>query len=156
MGSDKQIQFMTINLGFSCYSILSVWPCLLAAWSMMCWVTRSPLLDIILEVDSSLMTFCFWKLKSLPVVWFYSITWFCFSCPHLSGSRERFGEMHARLWWEENRARIQEQYLWCGSKQTCIIAPAVSMGRSMLPACLCLLHALCSKARTPFLCLSTN
>ncbi|PHU15033.1 Protein Brevis radix-like 1 [Capsicum chinense] len=26
-------------------------------------------------------------------------------------SRERFGEMHARLWWEENRARIQEQYL---------------------------------------------
>lgn len=27
-------------------------------------------------------------------------------------SREKFGEMHARLWWEENRARIQEQYLW--------------------------------------------
>ncbi|XAR49902.1 hypothetical protein NMG60_11004082 [Bertholletia excelsa] len=26
-------------------------------------------------------------------------------------SRERFGEMQARLWWEENRARIQEQYL---------------------------------------------
>ncbi|KAJ6820313.1 protein Brevis radix-like 1 [Iris pallida] len=26
-------------------------------------------------------------------------------------SRERFGEMHARLWWEENRARINEQYL---------------------------------------------
>ncbi|EEF41016.1 protein Brevis radix-like 2 isoform X2 [Ricinus communis] len=26
-------------------------------------------------------------------------------------SRERFGEMHARLWWDENRARIQEQYL---------------------------------------------
>ncbi|XP_047327599.1 protein Brevis radix-like 3 [Impatiens glandulifera] len=26
-------------------------------------------------------------------------------------SRERFGEMHARLWWEQNRARIQEQYL---------------------------------------------
>ncbi|XP_050234978.1 protein Brevis radix-like 2 [Mercurialis annua] len=26
-------------------------------------------------------------------------------------SREKFGEMHARLWWEENRARIQEQYL---------------------------------------------
>ncbi|XWS20094.1 hypothetical protein CRYUN_Cryun31cG0071600 [Craigia yunnanensis] len=26
-------------------------------------------------------------------------------------SRERFGEMHARMWWEENRARIQEQYL---------------------------------------------
>ncbi|KAL7180459.1 hypothetical protein ACSBR1_043625 [Camellia fascicularis] len=26
-------------------------------------------------------------------------------------SRERFGEMHARLWWAENRARIQEQYL---------------------------------------------
>ncbi|KAM0952868.1 putative brevis radix (BRX) domain, transcription factor BREVIS RADIX domain-containing protein [Dioscorea sansibarensis] len=26
-------------------------------------------------------------------------------------SRERFGEMHARLWWEENRARIREQYL---------------------------------------------
>ncbi|URE24060.1 protein Brevis radix-like, partial [Musa troglodytarum] len=26
-------------------------------------------------------------------------------------SRERFGEMHARLWWEENRSRIQEQYL---------------------------------------------
>ncbi|KAG5601922.1 hypothetical protein H5410_033292 [Solanum commersonii] len=26
-------------------------------------------------------------------------------------SRERFGEMHARLWWEENRVRIQEQYL---------------------------------------------
>ncbi|XP_052180572.1 protein Brevis radix-like 2 [Diospyros lotus] len=26
-------------------------------------------------------------------------------------SRERFNEMHARSWWEENRARIQEQYL---------------------------------------------
>ncbi|KAK1309265.1 Protein Brevis radix-like 3 [Acorus calamus] len=26
-------------------------------------------------------------------------------------SRERFGEMHARRWWEENRARIHEQYL---------------------------------------------
>ncbi|XP_058227273.1 protein Brevis radix-like 2 [Rhododendron vialii] len=26
-------------------------------------------------------------------------------------SREMFGEMHARIWWEENRARIQEQYL---------------------------------------------
>ncbi|XP_021295047.1 protein Brevis radix-like 2 [Herrania umbratica] len=26
-------------------------------------------------------------------------------------SRDRFGEMHARMWWEENRARIQEQYL---------------------------------------------
>ncbi|KAJ8646931.1 hypothetical protein MRB53_008679 [Persea americana] len=26
-------------------------------------------------------------------------------------SRERFGEMHARVWWEENRARIHEQYL---------------------------------------------
>ncbi|XP_017979256.1 PREDICTED: protein Brevis radix-like 2 isoform X1 [Theobroma cacao] len=26
-------------------------------------------------------------------------------------SRERFGEMHARMWWDENRARIQEQYL---------------------------------------------
>ncbi|XP_057455101.1 protein Brevis radix-like 2 [Lotus japonicus] len=26
-------------------------------------------------------------------------------------SREKFGEVHARLWWEENRARIQEQYL---------------------------------------------
>ncbi|XP_039052990.1 protein Brevis radix-like 2 [Hibiscus syriacus] len=26
-------------------------------------------------------------------------------------SRERFGEMHARMWWEKNRARIQEQYL---------------------------------------------
>lgn len=26
-------------------------------------------------------------------------------------SREKFGEMHARLWWEENRARIREQYL---------------------------------------------
>ncbi|XP_011625293.1 protein Brevis radix-like 4 isoform X1 [Amborella trichopoda] len=26
-------------------------------------------------------------------------------------SRERFGEMHARLWWEENRTRIHEQYL---------------------------------------------
>ncbi|WVZ12457.1 hypothetical protein V8G54_016987 [Vigna mungo] len=25
--------------------------------------------------------------------------------------REKFGEMHARLWWEENRARIHEQYL---------------------------------------------
>ncbi|KAL8128561.1 hypothetical protein V2J09_017716 [Rumex salicifolius] len=25
-------------------------------------------------------------------------------------SREQFGEMHARLWWEENRARIHEQY----------------------------------------------
>ncbi|KAL4283944.1 hypothetical protein GQ457_16G002580 [Hibiscus cannabinus] len=26
-------------------------------------------------------------------------------------SRERFGEMHARLWWEENRARVHKQYL---------------------------------------------
>jgi hypothetical protein len=26
-------------------------------------------------------------------------------------SREKFGEVHARLWWEENRARIHEQYL---------------------------------------------
>ncbi|KAB1996376.1 hypothetical protein E1A91_D13G232000v1 [Gossypium mustelinum] len=26
-------------------------------------------------------------------------------------SREIFGEMHARLWWEENRTRIHEQYL---------------------------------------------
>ncbi|GAU27999.1 hypothetical protein TSUD_373950 [Trifolium subterraneum] len=26
-------------------------------------------------------------------------------------SREKFGEMHARLWWEENRARVHEQYL---------------------------------------------
>lgn len=26
-------------------------------------------------------------------------------------SREKFGEMHARLWWEENRARIHSQYL---------------------------------------------
>lgn len=26
-------------------------------------------------------------------------------------SREKFGEMHARLWWEQNRGRIQEQYL---------------------------------------------
>ncbi|KAJ7951545.1 Brevis radix-like protein [Quillaja saponaria] len=26
-------------------------------------------------------------------------------------SRERFGEMHARLWWGENRGRIHEQYL---------------------------------------------
>ncbi|KAJ1698694.1 hypothetical protein LUZ63_007206 [Rhynchospora breviuscula] len=26
-------------------------------------------------------------------------------------SRERFTEMHARLWWEENRARIHDQYL---------------------------------------------
>ncbi|RXH74769.1 hypothetical protein DVH24_029490 [Malus domestica] len=26
-------------------------------------------------------------------------------------NREKFGEMHARLWWEENRARIHEQYL---------------------------------------------
>lgn len=26
-------------------------------------------------------------------------------------SRERFGEMHARMWWEQNRARIQQQYL---------------------------------------------
>ncbi|MCL7038850.1 hypothetical protein MKW94_019624 [Papaver nudicaule] len=26
-------------------------------------------------------------------------------------SREKFGEMHARVWWEENRSRIREQYL---------------------------------------------
>ncbi|XP_023744407.1 protein Brevis radix-like 4 [Lactuca sativa] len=26
-------------------------------------------------------------------------------------SREKFGEVHARLWWEENRARIHSQYL---------------------------------------------
>ncbi|KAL6979972.1 hypothetical protein U1Q18_021623 [Sarracenia purpurea var. burkii] len=26
-------------------------------------------------------------------------------------SRERFGEVHAKVWWEENRERIQAQYL---------------------------------------------
>uniref|UniRef100_A0A1J3IPS2 Protein Brevis radix-like 3 n=1 Tax=Noccaea caerulescens TaxID=107243 RepID=A0A1J3IPS2_NOCCA len=26
-------------------------------------------------------------------------------------SRDKFGETHARLWWEQNRARIQQQYL---------------------------------------------
>nr|GLL20701.1 protein Brevis radix-like 4 isoform X2 [Ipomoea trifida] len=26
-------------------------------------------------------------------------------------SREKFGEMHAKIWWEENRARIHKQYL---------------------------------------------
>ncbi|KAL6974582.1 Protein Brevis radix-like 4 [Sarracenia purpurea var. burkii] len=26
-------------------------------------------------------------------------------------SREKFGEVHARIWWEENRARIHRQYL---------------------------------------------
>ncbi|XP_076922076.1 protein Brevis radix-like 4 isoform X2 [Bidens hawaiensis] len=26
-------------------------------------------------------------------------------------SREKFGEVHARLWWDENRTRIQKQYL---------------------------------------------
>ncbi|CAI0473259.1 unnamed protein product [Linum tenue] len=26
-------------------------------------------------------------------------------------SREMFGEMQTRVWWEENKARIQEQYL---------------------------------------------
>ncbi|KAL9228519.1 hypothetical protein vseg_004092 [Gypsophila vaccaria] len=26
-------------------------------------------------------------------------------------SREKFGETHAKVWWEENKARIQEQYL---------------------------------------------
>ncbi|KAK2975958.1 hypothetical protein RJ640_012989 [Escallonia rubra] len=26
-------------------------------------------------------------------------------------SREKFGEVHARIWWEENRARIRKQYL---------------------------------------------
>ncbi|XAR67119.1 hypothetical protein NMG60_11013555 [Bertholletia excelsa] len=26
-------------------------------------------------------------------------------------AREKFGEVHARLWWEENRARIHKQYL---------------------------------------------
>ncbi|KAL8035983.1 hypothetical protein ABFX02_12G129900 [Erythranthe guttata] len=26
-------------------------------------------------------------------------------------SREKFGEMHAKVWWEENRARIHKQYL---------------------------------------------
>ncbi|KAI3711968.1 hypothetical protein L1987_70517 [Smallanthus sonchifolius] len=26
-------------------------------------------------------------------------------------SRDKFGEMNARMWWEQNRARIQEQYL---------------------------------------------
>lgn len=26
-------------------------------------------------------------------------------------SREKFGEMNARMWWEQNRGRIQEQYL---------------------------------------------
>lgn len=26
-------------------------------------------------------------------------------------SREKFGEIHAKLWWEENRARIHKQYL---------------------------------------------
>ena len=26
-------------------------------------------------------------------------------------SRERFNEMHARRWWEENRSRVHKQYL---------------------------------------------
>ncbi|KAK9056583.1 hypothetical protein SSX86_023945 [Deinandra increscens subsp. villosa] len=26
-------------------------------------------------------------------------------------SRERFGEMHARMWWKQNKARIEQQYL---------------------------------------------
>nr|XP_043637154.1 protein Brevis radix-like 2 [Erigeron canadensis] len=26
-------------------------------------------------------------------------------------SRDKFGEMHAKIWWEQNRARIQQQYL---------------------------------------------
>ncbi|CDY29916.1 BnaC05g29200D [Brassica napus] len=25
--------------------------------------------------------------------------------------RERFGEVHAKTWWEQNRERIQTQYL---------------------------------------------
>lgn len=29
-------------------------------------------------------------------------------------SREKFGEIHAKLWWEENKARIHKQYLWAG------------------------------------------
>lgn len=27
-------------------------------------------------------------------------------------SREKFGEVNAKLWWEQNRDRIQAQYLW--------------------------------------------
>lgn len=30
-------------------------------------------------------------------------------------SRERFGEVNAKTWWEENRERIQAQYLWLKS-----------------------------------------
>ena len=26
-------------------------------------------------------------------------------------SRERFNEMHVRMWWEENRSRVHKQYL---------------------------------------------
>lgn len=33
----------------------------------------------------------------------FSLTYFC--------SREMFGEVHAKLWWESNRERIQAQYL---------------------------------------------
>ncbi|KAJ0075127.1 hypothetical protein Patl1_33628 [Pistacia atlantica] len=44
-----------------------------------------------------------WVEQDEPGVYIhYQITSWC---------REQFGEMQARIWWEENRARIQEQYL---------------------------------------------
>lgn len=44
--------------------------------------------------------FCIVKLSPKRVHAFY-----------LLDSRERFGEVNAKTWWEENRERIQAQYL---------------------------------------------
>jgi hypothetical protein len=47
---------------------------------------------------------------------------------HMWCSREKFGEMHARLWWEENRARVHEQYLWNLSKDLMLMVLQKSGG----------------------------
>lgn len=49
------------------------------------------------KISSSVLSLCNVNPKSVIL---------CACC-----SRERFGEMHAKLWWEENRERIQTQYL---------------------------------------------
>lgn len=59
-------------------------------------------------------------------------------------SRERFGEMHARLWWEENRARIHEHYLWGPSKNGAGGATALFISLSKLECCFLFIYLFCS------------
>lgn len=63
--------------------------------------------------ESAPCSFFSWSINSLIFLSWAELgisvccTWMRCTC-----SREKFGEMHARLWWEENRARVHKQYLW--------------------------------------------